>query len=66
MKGELRGRGANSISNFGHHNIYMAALATIHDVTGRSRIRVIYPSDSYGEKGQWPIAKPVPRILTQE
>jgi hypothetical protein len=43
-KEELRGRGSNSISNFHQHNINeMATLSTIHDVTGRSRVGVIYP-----------------------
>jgi hypothetical protein len=33
MKGELRGRGSKSISNFHHQNINGGALA-IHGVTG--------------------------------
>jgi hypothetical protein len=34
MKGELRWRGANSISKFDHHNIN-GGVPTILDVTGR-------------------------------
>jgi hypothetical protein len=35
MKGDLRGRGTNSISNFHHHNINGGSVSTIHDVTGQ-------------------------------
>jgi hypothetical protein len=36
------GGGSNSTSNFHHHDINGGAVSTIHDVTGRSRVRVIY------------------------
>jgi hypothetical protein len=42
MKGELRWRGANSISKFDHHNINGGAVPTIHDVTGRRLVSPIW------------------------
>jgi hypothetical protein len=51
----------HTISNFHHLNIIMAALSTMHAVTGRSQVRVIYKWDIYGTR---PILQ-VPYILIQ-
>jgi hypothetical protein len=52
MKEELQGGGGGKIV-FQIFNtlIYMAALSTIHDVTGRSRVKAIYLCDIYGLRG---------------
>jgi hypothetical protein len=41
MKGELRGRGSNSISDPGHHNILNEGA--FYEITGRSLLWEIYP-----------------------
>jgi hypothetical protein len=44
MKGELRERGSNSISDSGHHNINEGAvLYIVREITGRSLALEIYP-----------------------
>jgi hypothetical protein len=48
MQGELRWRGANSISQFDHHYINGGAVDnTVHDVTVRRLVSSIYSCDIY-------------------